>query len=127
MAAQITTYGGLKAGMLAWLLMLPLALTSFNAAIRKLGGKRWQALHRLAYLSAIAGVVHFLWQGKATLLDPLIYAAILAVLLAARVVIYLLKLRKWSAPPPPGPIACLPPMSDASQTNTKEKLPETGR
>ncbi|HUQ95982.1 MAG TPA: protein-methionine-sulfoxide reductase heme-binding subunit MsrQ [Bryobacteraceae bacterium] len=76
------------AGMLGWVLMIPLAATSFNAAIRWMGGKRWQQLHRLAYVSAAAGVIHFLWQGKALILDPLIYAGILVILMAARVAIY---------------------------------------
>jgi methionine sulfoxide reductase heme-binding subunit len=72
------------AGFTAWLLMLPLALTSTTWSIRKLGGKRWQVLHRLVYLSAIAGVVHYWWLVKKDLTDPLIYAAILAVLLGFR-------------------------------------------
>lgn len=83
-------------GLAAWLLMLPLALTSTNWAIRKMGGKRWQLLHRLAYLSAIAGVVHFHWQGKSLLLDPLIYMVVLGLLLGLRVVFYLRKQRSSS-------------------------------
>jgi len=75
-------------GWIAYSLMMPLALTSYSAAIRFLGGKRWQLLHRLAYGSAIAGVVHFYWQGKAALLDPLIYAAIVTVLLGFRLVVF---------------------------------------
>jgi methionine sulfoxide reductase heme-binding subunit len=72
------------AGFTAWLLMLPLALTSTTWSIRKLGGKRWQVLHRLVYLSAIAGVVHYWWLVKKDITDPLIYAVILAVLLGFR-------------------------------------------
>jgi len=72
------------AGFTAWLLMVPLALTSTTWSIRKLGGKRWQALHRLVYFSAIAGVVHYWWLVKKDITDPLIYAAILAVLLGYR-------------------------------------------
>ena len=82
---------GVAAGMAALLLMLPLALTSTNWAIRKMGGKRWQALHRLSYLAGIAGVTHYLWQGKSINYDPLIYALLLAVLLGARVVFYFRK------------------------------------
>lgn len=74
-------------GMLGWLLMLPLAATSFDKAIRRLGGKRWQLLHRLAYFSAIAGVVHYGWQGKIITQGPIRYAALLAVLLLYRVVV----------------------------------------
>src|SRR5215470_10131914 len=74
----------ITAGMTAWALMLPLALTSTAGWIRRLGGKRWQKLHRLIYLSAAAGVVHFIWLVKADLRRPLTFAAILAVLLAWR-------------------------------------------
>ncbi len=72
-------------GFLAWLLMLPLALTSTAASIRRLGGKRWQVLHRLIYLSATAGVVHFWWLVKRDLRRPEKYAAALAVLLLFRI------------------------------------------
>ncbi|HKW77137.1 MAG TPA: protein-methionine-sulfoxide reductase heme-binding subunit MsrQ [Terriglobales bacterium] len=75
----------ITAGMTAWALMLPLALTSTAGSIRRLGGKRWQRLHRLIYFSAAAGVVHFIWLVKADLKRPLTYGAILAALLAYRV------------------------------------------
>lgn len=72
-------------GFSALLLMLPLAATSSNAAIRRLGGQRWQNLHRTVYGVAILGVAHYLWQvKKVALLDPLIYTAILALLLGWR-------------------------------------------
>lgn len=71
------------AGMTAWLLMLPLALTSTRAAQRRLG-RRWQTLHRAVYASAAAAVVHFLWLVKADLAEPLVYAAVLAILLGLR-------------------------------------------
>ena len=73
------------AGAIALLAMLPLALTSTDSAIRRLGGQRWRKLHRLAYVAGIAGAVHYLWQGKIATTWPLVYAAILFVLLAARV------------------------------------------
>jgi len=76
----------ITAGMTAWLLMFPLALTSTAASIRWLGGKRWQVLHRLAYASAIAGVVHFWWLVKRDLTRPEILAAILVALLGFRIV-----------------------------------------
>lgn len=76
----------ITAGMTAWILMFPLALTSTAASIRKLGGKRWQTLHRLIYASAIAGVVHFWWLVKRDLTRPEIMAAILTGLLAFRIV-----------------------------------------
>jgi sulfoxide reductase heme-binding subunit YedZ len=84
------------AGAIALLLMTPLALTSSDAAIRRMGGKRWQRLHRLIYLSAIAAVIHYAWQGKALFTTPLIYAGIVAVLLATRVLLFFLDRRKAS-------------------------------
>lgn len=71
-------------GFIALLLLIPLAVTSTNKMMRRLG-RRWQKLHRLIYLIAILGVWHFYWQVKADILQPLIYAAILAVLLGWRV------------------------------------------
>lgn len=70
-------------GMSAFLLLLPLAVTSTNGWIRRLG-RNWQRLHRLVYLAAIVAVAHFLWLVKADLREPLIYAAILAALLTFR-------------------------------------------
>ena len=81
-------------GMSAWLLMLPLALTSTAGSIRRLGGKRWQTLHRLVYASAIAGVIHFWWLVKRDLTRPERMAAILVVLLGFRIVQRMLALRE---------------------------------
>ena len=78
----------ITAGMTAFTLMLPLALTSTTGWIRRMGGKRWSALHRLIYFSAAAGVIHFVWLVKADLRRPLTYGAALAVLLAYRVVVW---------------------------------------
>lgn len=75
----------ITAGITGFTLMLPLALTSTTGWIRRLGGKRWQALHRLIYLSAASGVVHFLWLVKADLRRPLTYGTVLAALLAYRI------------------------------------------
>jgi len=71
-------------GFTAFVLMVPLALTSTAASIRRLGGRRWQALHRLVYVSASLGVVHYWWLVKADVSRPLTYGAIIAVLLGAR-------------------------------------------
>jgi sulfoxide reductase heme-binding subunit YedZ len=73
-------FGGLLA-------MLPLALTSFNAAIRWMGVKRWQTLHRLVYATAVLAVLHFFWMraGKNDFTEVLVYAAVLGILLAWRV------------------------------------------
>ncbi len=68
----------------SFLLMIPLALTSTNAMVRRLGGKRWQRLHRLVYVTAVGGVIHYLWLVKKDITDPRIYAFILALLLAYR-------------------------------------------
>jgi sulfoxide reductase heme-binding subunit YedZ len=74
-------------GMLAFVLMIPLALTSTKWSIRTLGGKRWTQLHRLVYVSAVAGCVHFLWAVKKDLAEPMIYAAVFAVLFALRLIL----------------------------------------
>jgi sulfoxide reductase heme-binding subunit YedZ len=71
-------------GFAAFVLMLPLALTSTKGWIRRLG-RRWQKLHRLVYVSAICAAVHFIWKVKVVIGDPVLYAAILAVLLGFRV------------------------------------------
>ncbi len=71
-------------GMTAFVLLIPLAVTSTNAAIRKLGPIRWRRLHRLIYVIAPLGVLHYYMLVKADHRPPLIYAAILAVLLAYR-------------------------------------------
>ena len=71
-------------GFTALMLMVPLAATSLDVTIRWMGGKRWRLLHRLVYVSAICGVVHYLWLVKADTSRPLAYGAILAVLLGYR-------------------------------------------
>jgi len=73
-------------GMLAFLLLLPLAVTSGQAMMRRLGGARWKRIHRLIYPAAIAGVVHYALMVKADLREPLIYAALLSLLLGYRLV-----------------------------------------
>jgi sulfoxide reductase heme-binding subunit YedZ len=75
------------AGLAAWALMVPLALTSTTWSIRKLGGKNWNRLHRLAYVSAIAGVVHYWWGVKQGVRTPLAITVVLGVLLLARPVL----------------------------------------
>ncbi len=82
--ADIAKRPFITVGFLAWLLMLPLALTSTRGMMRRLG-KRWQLLHRLVYLCGILAVLHFLWLVKLDLREPLIYAGILASLLGMRV------------------------------------------
>jgi methionine sulfoxide reductase heme-binding subunit len=76
-------------GFTAFVLLIPLAITSTRGWIRRLGGKRWQALHRLIYLSAIGGVIHYLWLVKADIREPLEYGTLLAILLLYRVVVWI--------------------------------------
>jgi sulfoxide reductase heme-binding subunit YedZ len=72
-------------GFTGFVLMIPLAITSTAAMVRRMGYRRWQMLHRLIYVSAIAGVIHFYWLVKSDIHLPLEYAAIMAVLLGWRV------------------------------------------
>ncbi len=83
-------------GFLAWLLLIPLAVTSTRGWIRRLG-KRWQRLHRLIYVSAVLAVVHFLWAVKVDVREPLIFGALLAILLILRLPIF--RLRSPRKPP----------------------------
>jgi sulfoxide reductase heme-binding subunit YedZ len=76
-------------GFTGFILLIPLALTSTAGWIRRLGGKRWQALHRLIYVSATAGVIHYLWLVKADKTKPLEYGFLLLILLGYRMAIWL--------------------------------------
>ena len=78
-------------GMAGLLMLIPLAVTSTRGMMRRLG-KRWQKLHRLVYIIAIAGVWHFYWQVKLDTLDATLYALVLAALLGARV--YFARIRR---------------------------------
>jgi sulfoxide reductase heme-binding subunit YedZ len=89
MLADIAKRRFITVGFLGFVLMIPLALTSTAWSIRKLGGKHWQALHRLIYVSAIAGVIHYVWLVKSDLTKPLQYGVILAVLLVYRMVVWI--------------------------------------
>lgn len=72
-------------GFVAFVAMVPLALTSTAGMIRRLGGRRWQMLHRLIYVSAVAGVIHYLWLVKSDIRDPVAYGLIVTILLGFRV------------------------------------------
>ncbi len=91
-------------GFTAFVLMVPLALTSTQRSIRWLG-KKWQALHRLIYAMAIAGVIHYIWLVKKDIRKPLIYAGVLAVLLLYRLIVWAWQLvparRRLLRPPRP--------------------------
>ncbi|MET0285227.1 MAG: protein-methionine-sulfoxide reductase heme-binding subunit MsrQ [Polyangiales bacterium] len=71
-------------GFLAWLMLLPLAITSTNASVKRLGFTSWKLLHRLAYVAAGLGVIHFVWRVKKDASEPVMYGLALAVLLAVR-------------------------------------------
>lgn len=86
-------------GFTAFVLLIPLAITSTAGWIRRLGGKNWQRLHRLIYLTGIGGVVHYIWLVKADLRKPLEYAFVLSVLLLYRVGVWVSERRKRRAPP----------------------------
>jgi sulfoxide reductase heme-binding subunit YedZ len=81
---DVTKRPYITVGFASFLMLIPLALTSTNAMIRRLGAKRWQQLHRLVYLIGIGGVVHFLWLVKSDIREPLVYGAVLALLLGFR-------------------------------------------
>lgn len=81
-------------GFAAFIMLIPLAMTSSNAMIKRLGGKPWMLLHRLVYLIAICGVLHYWWLIKKDLTQPIIYSAVLATLLAYRIAIKHLNVRK---------------------------------
>jgi methionine sulfoxide reductase heme-binding subunit len=80
----------ITAGMLAFVMMVPLAITSTNGWVRRLGFVRWQRLHRLVYFSALAGVIHYYWLVKSDVRLPLLYGGILAVLMAYRLLTWML-------------------------------------
>jgi methionine sulfoxide reductase heme-binding subunit len=71
-------------GFAAFVCLIPLAATSTNAMVRRLGGRRWQMLHRLVYAIATLGVLHFWWLVKKDIREPLVFGALLAILLGAR-------------------------------------------
>ncbi len=84
--SELTKRPYIIVGLIGFFSLLPLALTSNDWAIRKLGAKRWGQIHKLAYVGAVAGAVHFIWSVKAWPLEPLIYGGIVAALLGYRFV-----------------------------------------
>ncbi|GMR20714.1 MAG: protein-methionine-sulfoxide reductase heme-binding subunit MsrQ [Gammaproteobacteria bacterium] len=85
--ADIVKRPYITVGFTAFLLLVPLAATSNRAMIRRLGAGRWQRLHRLVYAIAMLGVLHFWWQVKSDLAQPVIYSLILIILLGYRVMV----------------------------------------
>jgi sulfoxide reductase heme-binding subunit YedZ len=98
MVADFTKRRFITAGVVAWVLLVPLAATSTNWAIRKMGGKNWNRLHKLVYAAAVCGIVHYWWQVKSGVITPLGMTLILAVLLIARPVLAWNQKRKAHAP-----------------------------
>jgi len=90
MIADIEKRKFITIGLTAFTLLVPLAITSTRGWIQRLGGKRWQMLHRLIYGSAICGVIHYLWLVKADIRKPIEYGIILAVLLSYRIVVWIM-------------------------------------
>jgi sulfoxide reductase heme-binding subunit YedZ len=97
MVTDITQRRFITAGLVAWALMVPLALTSTTWSIRKLGGKNWNRLHRLAYVSAVAGAVHYWWGVKQGVYTPAAITLTLTVLLGARPILSWWSKRKQPA------------------------------
>jgi methionine sulfoxide reductase heme-binding subunit len=93
-AADIAKRPFITVGFLALVLIVPLAMTSTSASVRRLGFRRWQRLHQLAYLAAMLAVVHFVWRVKIDVGQPATYAAALGVLLVARVPIWLSSVKR---------------------------------
>jgi len=85
MGKEIAKHRYILIGMTTFVLMLPLALTSTNASVRRLGGARWARLHRLVYLCAITGTIHYLWAVKKDTFFPLVYLLVFVLLLGFRV------------------------------------------
>ncbi len=85
MGAEIVKHKYILIGMLTWLTLAPLALTSTAGWVRRLG-KRWAMLHRLVYVAAVTGTVHYLWAVKKDTFFPLVYLAVFALLLGVRVI-----------------------------------------
>jgi sulfoxide reductase heme-binding subunit YedZ len=100
MESDITKRRFITMGVAAYLLLLPLALTSTAWAIRKLGGKNWNRLHKLIYFAAVCGVIHYWWQVKTGVITPLGVTVVLAVLLITRPVINAIQRRKARAAVP---------------------------
>jgi methionine sulfoxide reductase heme-binding subunit len=103
MAADIAKRPYITVGVTALALLTPLAVTSTAGMIKRLGARRWRRLHRLVYLAAILGVVHYLWLAKVGVKTPWVYASVLVVLLGIRMVDALRRGFRRRAPAPARP------------------------
>ena len=86
-AADVAKHPWVWIGVISWALLVPLAVTSTAGWVRRLGGRRWQRLHRLAYVVAVAGIVHFFLAVKRDVYEPTIYALVFATLLGVRLLL----------------------------------------
>ena len=118
MGEEIVKHKYILVGMLTFVLLLPLALTSTKAAVRRLGGARWARLHRLVYVCAITGTVHYQWAVKKDTFCPLVYLFVCAALLGFRLwEHYVGPLRLRSRP------ARRAPRRDAARTGVTTRAP----
>jgi len=111
--ADIVKRKFITVGFAAFVLLIPLAVTSTDGAVKRLGFRRWKRIHRLVYVAAVLGVIHFVWRVKADLLQPALFGAALVFLFAVRLATSLKKraaavksssLTGEGAPPPGGGI-----------------------
>jgi methionine sulfoxide reductase heme-binding subunit len=98
MADDVVTRPWITVGVGALLLLVPLAATSTTAMVKRLGGVAWRRLHRLVYVAAALGVLHYIWLAKKVLVEPWVYAAVLAVLLGIRALDALRRLARRRRP-----------------------------
>jgi sulfoxide reductase heme-binding subunit YedZ len=99
MAAMLADIGMrpfITLGFLAFVLMIPLAITSTSGMVRRIGGRRWQLLHRLVYASAVFGVLHYFWKVKSDITLPTRFAVVIAILIGYRLVATAMK--RWKQP-----------------------------
>lgn len=92
--ADVTKRKFIFVGFSAFVLLIPLAVTSTNAMVRRLGFARWKLLHRLAYASAILGIIHFIWRVKKDVTQPVTYAVVLGALFGIRILDALARARR---------------------------------
>lgn len=93
---EIVKHRYILVGMLTFLLLVPLAVTSTKGSIKRLGGKRWNRLHRLVYAAAVTGTVHYLWAVKKDTFFPVVYFVVFALLLGYRVARAARERGEWS-------------------------------
>ena len=114
-AEDVAKHPWVLVGFSSFLMLVPLAVTSTNGWIRRLGGKRWRRLHGLVYLAATGGVLHFLWLVKKDVRTPVYFAAVLAALLALRFWISLMSRRAPARASAPRQEAARSPLRPAGE------------